>query len=200
MTVPLGHRLMGILPERARIVVDPLEARGIVLLGSEVKAMFAGAPDLPRAVHAGLPPAAQGEPLLPGPVLAAVGFPQTLVAALLIDGFELHPYEYREEVVDEGLLQPRFGFNLHDQDVGTRVGDHASPVVGHGDAQLRRAQRGGRGRVGAELAIHLLDVRRDGMDGNAQPNRRLGVGVAGRDQSQNVDLARREARLLACHA
>lgn len=34
VTVPLGHRLMGILPERATRVSDPLEARGFVLVGS----------------------------------------------------------------------------------------------------------------------------------------------------------------------
>src|SRR5262245_52467991 len=35
VTVPLGHRLMGILPVRAARVADPLEARGFVLLGSD---------------------------------------------------------------------------------------------------------------------------------------------------------------------
>lgn len=34
VTVPVGHRCMGILPVRAREVVDPLEARGFVLLGA----------------------------------------------------------------------------------------------------------------------------------------------------------------------
>src|SRR5262245_46271501 len=33
VTVPMGHRLMGILPVRAARVADPLEARGFVLLG-----------------------------------------------------------------------------------------------------------------------------------------------------------------------
>jgi hypothetical protein len=35
VTVPLGHRLMGILPARAARVGDPLEARGFVLLGAD---------------------------------------------------------------------------------------------------------------------------------------------------------------------
>jgi BNR repeat-like domain len=35
VTVPLGHRLMGILPARAARVADPLEARGFVLLGAD---------------------------------------------------------------------------------------------------------------------------------------------------------------------
>ncbi len=33
VTIPLGHRCMGILPTKARRVLDPLEARGFVLLG-----------------------------------------------------------------------------------------------------------------------------------------------------------------------
>jgi hypothetical protein len=33
VTVPLGHRLMGVLPVKAREVVDPLEVRGLVLQG-----------------------------------------------------------------------------------------------------------------------------------------------------------------------
>lgn len=35
VTVPLGHRLMGVLPARAARIADPLEARGFVLLGGE---------------------------------------------------------------------------------------------------------------------------------------------------------------------
>ena len=35
VTVPMGHRLMGILPARAERVADPLEARGFVLLGAD---------------------------------------------------------------------------------------------------------------------------------------------------------------------
>ncbi len=35
VTVPLGHRLMGILPVKAQRVADPLEARGFVLLGGD---------------------------------------------------------------------------------------------------------------------------------------------------------------------
>ncbi len=35
VTVPIGHRLMGILPVRATRIADPLEARGFVLLGAE---------------------------------------------------------------------------------------------------------------------------------------------------------------------
>ncbi|MEX0612870.1 MAG: hypothetical protein WD229_12190, partial [Pirellulales bacterium] len=35
VTVPIGHRLMGILPARAARVADPLEARGFVLLGTD---------------------------------------------------------------------------------------------------------------------------------------------------------------------
>jgi hypothetical protein len=35
VTVPLGHRLMGILPAKAARVADPLEARGFVLLGAD---------------------------------------------------------------------------------------------------------------------------------------------------------------------
>jgi hypothetical protein len=35
VTVPIGHRLMGILPARAARVADPLEARGLVLLGQD---------------------------------------------------------------------------------------------------------------------------------------------------------------------
>lgn len=34
VTVPLGHRLMGVLPVKAREIVDPLEARGFVLEGA----------------------------------------------------------------------------------------------------------------------------------------------------------------------
>jgi len=34
VTIPLGHRCMGILPVKAKKIVDPLEARGIVLLGT----------------------------------------------------------------------------------------------------------------------------------------------------------------------
>ncbi len=33
VTIPIGHRCMGILPTKARRVLDPLEARGFVLLG-----------------------------------------------------------------------------------------------------------------------------------------------------------------------
>ena len=35
VTVPMGHRLMGILPARAARVADPLEARGYVLFGAD---------------------------------------------------------------------------------------------------------------------------------------------------------------------
>ena len=35
VTVPMGHRLMGVLPARAARVADPLEARGFVLLGAD---------------------------------------------------------------------------------------------------------------------------------------------------------------------
>lgn len=35
VTVPMGHRLMGILPVKAERVADPLEARGFVLLGND---------------------------------------------------------------------------------------------------------------------------------------------------------------------
>ncbi len=35
VTVPMGHRLMGVLPARAERVADPLEARGFALLGPE---------------------------------------------------------------------------------------------------------------------------------------------------------------------
>ena len=35
VTVPIGHRLMGILPARAARVADPLEARGFILLGAD---------------------------------------------------------------------------------------------------------------------------------------------------------------------
>lgn len=35
VTIPLGHRCMGILPVKAQRIVDPLEARGFVLLGLE---------------------------------------------------------------------------------------------------------------------------------------------------------------------
>src|SRR6476659_3470093 len=35
VTVPIGHRLMGVLPARAARVADSLEARGFVLLGAD---------------------------------------------------------------------------------------------------------------------------------------------------------------------
>jgi hypothetical protein len=35
VTIPLGHRCMGILPTKAKVIEDPLEARGFVLLGGE---------------------------------------------------------------------------------------------------------------------------------------------------------------------
>ena len=35
VTVPIGHRLMGILPAKAARVADPLEARGFVVLGAD---------------------------------------------------------------------------------------------------------------------------------------------------------------------
>jgi hypothetical protein len=35
VTVPIGHRLMGILPTRAARVADPLDARGFVLFGAD---------------------------------------------------------------------------------------------------------------------------------------------------------------------
>ncbi len=43
VTIPLGHRCMGVLPIKSRHIVDPLEARGFVLLG-------AGAPIVVTAV------------------------------------------------------------------------------------------------------------------------------------------------------
>ena len=35
VTIPLGHRCMGVLPTKAKQIDDPLEARGFVLLGAE---------------------------------------------------------------------------------------------------------------------------------------------------------------------
>ncbi len=35
VTIPLGHRCMGILPTKAKVIEDPLEARGFVLLGPD---------------------------------------------------------------------------------------------------------------------------------------------------------------------
>jgi hypothetical protein len=35
VTIPIGHRCMGVLPIKARQVVDPLEAHGLVLLGAD---------------------------------------------------------------------------------------------------------------------------------------------------------------------
>ena len=35
VTVPLGHRLMGVLPVKAKEIVDPLAAHGLVLLGAD---------------------------------------------------------------------------------------------------------------------------------------------------------------------
>lgn len=35
VTIPLGHRCMGILPTKSQAIDDPLEARGVVLLGGE---------------------------------------------------------------------------------------------------------------------------------------------------------------------
>lgn len=35
VTIPLGHRCMGILPTKAKTIVDPLQVHGIVLLGDE---------------------------------------------------------------------------------------------------------------------------------------------------------------------
>ncbi len=43
VTIPLGHRCMGVLPTKSRHIVDPLEAHGFVLLG-------AGAPIVVAAV------------------------------------------------------------------------------------------------------------------------------------------------------
>ena len=34
VTIPIGHRCMGILPTKAKEIVDPLEARGLILVGS----------------------------------------------------------------------------------------------------------------------------------------------------------------------
>jgi hypothetical protein len=34
VTIPLGHRCMGLLPTKSQRIADPLEARGVVLLGS----------------------------------------------------------------------------------------------------------------------------------------------------------------------
>ncbi len=41
VTVPIGHRLMGILPVRAARITDPLEARGFVLLGADAPIVWA---------------------------------------------------------------------------------------------------------------------------------------------------------------
>lgn len=35
VTIPIGHRCMGILPTKAKEIVDPLEARGFVLIGPD---------------------------------------------------------------------------------------------------------------------------------------------------------------------
>lgn len=35
VTIPLGHRCMGILPKKADHIDDPLEAHGFVLLGPD---------------------------------------------------------------------------------------------------------------------------------------------------------------------
>lgn len=35
VTIPLNHRCMGVLPTKSKVVSDPLEARGVVLTGSE---------------------------------------------------------------------------------------------------------------------------------------------------------------------
>lgn len=40
VTIPLGHRCMGILPTKAKEIVDPLEAHGFVLLGAGKPLVF----------------------------------------------------------------------------------------------------------------------------------------------------------------
>lgn len=35
VTIPLNHRCMGVLPTKSKKIIDPLEAKGIILLGSE---------------------------------------------------------------------------------------------------------------------------------------------------------------------
>jgi hypothetical protein len=35
VTIPIGHRCMGILPTKAKEIIDPLEARGFVLVGAD---------------------------------------------------------------------------------------------------------------------------------------------------------------------
>ena len=40
ITIPLGHRCMGILETKAQRIADPLEARGFVLLGKETPIVF----------------------------------------------------------------------------------------------------------------------------------------------------------------
>ena len=35
VTIPLGHRCMGVLPTKAKVIEDPLEARGFVLMGPD---------------------------------------------------------------------------------------------------------------------------------------------------------------------
>lgn len=40
ITIPLGHRCMGVLPTKALRIEDPLEARGLVLLGSGKPVVF----------------------------------------------------------------------------------------------------------------------------------------------------------------
>lgn len=40
VTIPVGHRCMGILPRKAEEILDPLEARGLVVLGSGQPLVF----------------------------------------------------------------------------------------------------------------------------------------------------------------
>ncbi len=40
VTIPIGHRCMGILDMKAQRIDDPLEARGFVLLGPDAPVVF----------------------------------------------------------------------------------------------------------------------------------------------------------------
>lgn len=40
VTIPIGHRCMGILPQKAQKIVDRLEARGLVLMGADLPVVF----------------------------------------------------------------------------------------------------------------------------------------------------------------
>jgi hypothetical protein len=41
ITIPLGHRCMGILPTKSKTIVDPLQVHGLVLLGAEQPVVLA---------------------------------------------------------------------------------------------------------------------------------------------------------------